>query len=73
MLDLVKKFFLKSATTATAEDNSKSKDGISMRIQVVTCALLLEVANSDDEFSDVEKENIVTILDDAEVLIRKEG
>ena len=57
MLELMKKFFLKSTT-----DDSKSPEKTLARIQIATCALFLEVANSDDEFSDVEKENIVTIL-----------
>jgi len=31
-------------------------------IQIATCALLLEMANIDDEFSDVEREHIASIL-----------
>ena len=32
------------------------------RVRVATCALLLEVASADDEFSDVEREQIVAVL-----------
>jgi uncharacterized tellurite resistance protein B-like protein len=32
------------------------------RIQIATCAILLEIANSDEEFSDIEKENIISVL-----------
>jgi len=34
------------------------------RIQVATCAILLEIANSDDEFSDIERRKIIEILRD---------
>lgn len=39
----------------------ESKDN-AQRIQIATCAILLEIANSDEEFSDIEKENIISIL-----------
>ncbi len=32
------------------------------KIKVATCALLIEVANSDDEFAEVEKEKIIEIM-----------
>ena len=58
MFDLIKNFFGKREA-----DNSglKEKD-VSQRIQVATCALLLEVAHSDREFSDIERDNIINIL-----------
>ncbi len=58
MLDVMKKFFQKDAEEKT---ETKEEDR-AQRIQVATCALLLEVANSDDEFSDSERDNIVKIL-----------
>ncbi len=59
MLNVMKKFFQKD--TATDETEVKEEDSTE-KIQVATCALLLEVANSDDEFSDIEKDNITKIL-----------
>ncbi|MFX0208040.1 MAG: TerB family tellurite resistance protein [Candidatus Hodarchaeota archaeon] len=58
MLDVVKKFFQKDAVVNTEIKEEASTE----RIQVAACALLLEVANSDDEFSDVERENVIQIL-----------
>ena len=60
MLGVMKKFFQQDAVpdkTAIKEEDRAE------RIQVATCALLLEVANSDDEFSDIERDNIVQILE----------
>ena len=59
MLDVMKKFFQKDLEEKTG---TKEEDR-AQRIQVATCALLLEVANSDDEFSDNERDNIVKILE----------
>lgn len=59
MMDLVKRFFQKDVVEKKTE--LKGKDSAE-RIQVATCALLLEVANSDDEFSDIEREHIIQIL-----------
>lgn len=59
MLDVVKKFFQKDDVVDKTEIK---KEDSAERIQVATCALLLEVANSDDEFSDIEEENIIQIL-----------
>ena len=59
MRELVKKFFQKGA----ASDKTKIKEEDNTeRIQVATCALLLEVANSDDEFSDIERDSIIQTL-----------
>ena len=43
------------------DDLIESKDN-AQRIQIATCAILLEIANSDEEFSDIEKENIISVL-----------
>ena len=57
MIDLVKKFFgeTKKATNA---DKHTSHD-----IRVATCALLLEMAHIDGEFSDSERNRISSILE----------
>ncbi|KPJ57710.1 MAG: hypothetical protein AMJ42_04465 [Deltaproteobacteria bacterium DG_8] len=59
MLNVVKKFFQKDAVVNGTELKEEDK---AERIQVATCALLLEVANSDDEFRDIERDNIIRIL-----------
>ena len=56
MIDIVKTFFQKAPVEKESEEDKAQK------IQVATCALLLEVANSDDEFSEIERDNIVRIL-----------
>ena len=59
MFNVMKKFFQQDAAPDKVELKEEDK---AERIQVATCALLLEVANSDDEFSDVERDNIIQIL-----------
>ena len=49
-------FFTQNGAEASADT--------SRRIQVATAVILLEVANSDEEFSDSERESIVGILKD---------
>jgi uncharacterized tellurite resistance protein B-like protein len=48
---------------AKQEDGAESvpKDETE-RVQVATCALLLEIAHSDDEFDDAERDTILTIV-----------
>lgn len=58
MIDLVKRFFGKT-TKGGHEDQDKEK---SHDIRVATCALLLEMANIDGEFSESERGNIINIL-----------
>ncbi len=58
MIDLVKKYFGKSTKdTPASQEREASHD-----IRVATCALLLEMANIDGEFSGAEQENIFDIL-----------
>lgn len=58
MIDLVKKFFGKSTKGAPeSQEGEESHD-----IRVATCALLLEMANIDGEFSGAEQENILDTL-----------
>jgi uncharacterized tellurite resistance protein B-like protein len=60
MRGVMKKFFQQDAVPDKTEIKEEDR---AERIQVATCALLLEVANSDDEFSDIERDNIVQILE----------
>ena len=58
MIDLVKRFFDKGTRGGDADQERES----SHDIRVATCAVLLEMANIDSEFSESERENIITIL-----------
>ena len=54
----LKKFFSDVEQQAPA----KREEDISARIQLATCVLLLELAHSDDHFSEAEKDRIVGVL-----------
>ncbi len=58
MIGLVKKFFSKSSSANS--DKVSKKDGHDIR--VATCALLLEMANIDSEFSKEEQNEIISII-----------
>jgi uncharacterized tellurite resistance protein B-like protein len=58
MIDLVKKFFGKSSH----DNSSNQRRQTTHDIRIATCALLLEMSNIDGEFSDLERENIISIL-----------
>jgi len=58
MLTTLKKFF---ADNISVNENA-SADDISRNLQIATCVLLLEMANSDDQFTDDEKARITMIL-----------
>ena len=51
MLDVMKKFFQQEEI----EGKEISEEDRTQKTQVATCALLLEVAHSDDEFSEIEE------------------
>jgi uncharacterized tellurite resistance protein B-like protein len=57
MIDLLKRYFGKSARVEGDQDVEASHD-----IRIATCALLLEMANIDGEFSDLERKRIISIL-----------
>ena len=57
-IDLVKKFFDRHTEDLPADKRSKRPRDIRM----ATCALLLEMAKIDDQFSESERENIIRIL-----------
>jgi uncharacterized tellurite resistance protein B-like protein len=58
MIDLVKKFFKKSSGNRVPEHLEKR----CQNIQVATCAILLEMARIDNEFSKEEQESLIHIL-----------
>ena len=58
MMNRLKKFFQKSKETNQA---THEKDD-SHDIRIATCALFLEMASIDNEFSDSEREDIISIL-----------
>jgi uncharacterized tellurite resistance protein B-like protein len=58
MIDLVKKFFGKNKEGGSALQG----EGDLHDIRVATCALFLEMANIDGQFSESEQENIIAIL-----------
>ena len=57
MFEKLRDIFFTQEGVETSADTSR-------RIQVATAVILLEVANSDEEFSDSERESIVGILKD---------
>ena len=73
MIDLVKRFFRKSVERGIAEHLEKR----CQNIQVATCAVFLEMARIDNEFSEEEQESLISSLkkryglsdEDAEKLI----
>ena len=58
MIELVKKFFSKDNISPMPEPHR----GTSHDVRVATCALLLEMAHIDGEFSDSEKDQIIQTL-----------
>ena len=58
MIDLVKKFFDRRSERIPSE---KQKNRLH-DIRIATCALFLEMANIDDEFSDGERDRIIDTL-----------
>ncbi len=58
MINLVKKFFGKSASTDPDKENKEDAHDV----RLATCALFLEMANIDGEFSKEEQENIISML-----------
>lgn len=55
----LKKLLLQNAAITNSEVKEKNS---SRKIQIATCALLLELANADSEFADVERETIISII-----------
>ena len=58
MIDLVKKFFGKRTIDSPGNiESDKTHD-----IRVATCALLIEMSDIDGEFSELERESIISVL-----------
>jgi uncharacterized tellurite resistance protein B-like protein len=58
MIDLAKRFFGKAVKEATAG----GKEEVAHDIRVATCALFLELCHIDGEFSDSERNRVISIL-----------
>jgi uncharacterized tellurite resistance protein B-like protein len=58
MIDLVKRFFGKGTKAGSVDQSVKNTHDI----RVATCALLLEISYIDGEFSESERESIISIL-----------
>jgi uncharacterized tellurite resistance protein B-like protein len=58
MIDVVKKFFAKPHAGGTPEGEPATEHDI----RIATCALFLEMAGIDGEFSEEEKQAVITIL-----------
>lgn len=58
MIDLVRKFFGKSRSDASED----KKETTSHDVRIATCALLLEMAHIDGEFSESERESIINSI-----------
>jgi len=60
MMDLIKKFFEK--TSASIAENRSDGPKPEHDLRIATCALFLEMAQIDGEFSDPEREHIISRL-----------
>ena len=58
MIENIKKFFNEKMDTGDQESQTSSGRSVS----IATCALLLEMAHADSEFSQSERDNIISIL-----------
>ncbi len=56
---------LKSVFVPPGESQDGNEKDDTQRIRIATAVILLEVANSDDEFSDAERDTVVSILKDS--------
>jgi len=66
MLNALKKFFAKS-------EKKPAGDSVDHDIKVAACSLLLEMAFADEEFSDEERDDIVSILEKGFGLNKEDG
>ena len=60
MIDMVKRFFGKSSTTGSAAD----KETFTHDVHVAVCALCIEIARIDEQFTSEELETVMSILKD---------
>ena len=72
MLNALKQLILEGSGSGEKEF-SQGADSKFEKVQIATCSVLIEIANSDDEYADVEKDMIISLikgaydLDDDEV------
>lgn len=57
MLGILDQFFSKEQESSSTDEKDMNK-----KVEIATCALLLEVANVDKQFSAIEKDRIIEIL-----------
>ncbi len=55
-------FNVKKIFQTPAGEDTQNQESLEKRIQIATCALFLEIANSDDNFADEERKLIVSLL-----------
>jgi uncharacterized tellurite resistance protein B-like protein len=67
MLDIVKRFFNKEME----KDANKEMPETGHDLRIATCALFVEIAKIDDEFTDAEMEKIISVLKDTYELSRE--
>lgn len=58
MLTYLKELFNNSNSTNIAEGENKNQ----RKLQIAACALLMEIANADDEFKDEERNRIIVLM-----------
>ena len=58
MLDIIKRYFNKSTAEVSKDTNQKATHDI----RVATCALFVEIARIDENFTEAEMESIISIL-----------
>ncbi len=58
MIDLVRNLITKKTATARKDSGNEESD----RIRVAVCALFLEMANTDGEFSQTERQSVISLL-----------
>jgi uncharacterized tellurite resistance protein B-like protein len=63
MLDAIKAFVSRRIAPARPTDPESTSDAARTRVQIAACALLLEVAHADEEFSPAERRHIEEALD----------
>ena len=59
MMESIRQFFLNNL----AEPDSKEDEALPADLRLAACALLLELAYADDEFTDDEREHLAVVLE----------
>lgn len=66
MLKYLKDIFSQDNTTASTPNEEKPGKQVdqNQKLQIATCALFIEVANADDNFTDDERKSIIKVMQD---------